>query len=321
VAHHGEILSNTRANTSVRKWYFCAVNVSLSEVNNQVAVLLNRGGSMIGRLGSTEAWVISTLWRSIGASKLSTLERKSTCIERLRIRRHAWLVAGIWPPTNSSFNSFKEEYLHALSQCDMLVMWSAPEFIPNEEEIASKFCLSAKKAPLSVLNPFRLSDEGISPWIEKLAGKHVLVVHREVDLVKQQYEKRSVLHKKFMIPNFSSLTTYRPSQTNGLVIRRKPWIDHLAQMKDELSSLTNGRKIDVAIVSAGAYGLPICAHLKTLGISSIYMGGITQMLFGIWGSRWRGKTLYERAATDAWTWPTEENRPFGYKLVERGSYW
>lgn len=45
-------------------------------------------------------------------------------------------------------------------------------------------------------------------------------------------------------------------------------------------------EFDVALMGACAYGLPLAAHVKRRGQQAIHAGGVTQLLFGIFGERW-----------------------------------
>jgi hypothetical protein len=293
----------------------------LSESGNQQLTALLAGESMlVGRMGSTEAWVVCEFGNNDVSPLLKT---QLSFIERLRIRRHAWLVAGIWPPTNRQLERFARDYVSAMQQCDVLIEWSAPEFMPMESSIASHLCKGAIRIPLKTLNLFKVVDEGEDPWIKVLEGKRVLVIHRETELIASQYLKRTELHRHFTLPNLKSLDVYQPPQTNGLSLGRRSWSRNLQQAKEELQELHNSRKFEFALVSAGAYGMPISSYLKTLGIPTVYVGGILQMYFGIWGSRWAKSEsdLYKDSATSSWVWPSESSKPRGYKLIEGGSYW
>ena len=60
-----------------------------------------------------------------------------------------------------------------------------------------------------------------------------------------------------------------------------------------------------------------------MGKSSIYVGGVLQMYFGVYGNRW----LKERSdvlrlfMNKHWTRPKEEEQPDGFKKVEGSCYW
>jgi hypothetical protein len=86
-------------------------------------------------------------------------------------------------------------------------------------------------------------------------------------------------------------------------------------MKSEMDKL----QYDVALIGAGAYGLPLAAHAKASGAVGVHLGGITQMLFGIYGARWEKQ--YRHHINDAWERPDPHKRPPGYKKVEGGCYW
>ena len=50
---------------------------------------------------------------------------------------------------------------------------------------------------------------------------------------------------------------------------------------------------DIALVSCGGYGLPICHYINNqLNKGSIYVGGILQIYFGIIGRRWLREEKY-----------------------------
>jgi len=54
---------------------------------------------------------------------------------------------------------------------------------------------------------------------------------------------------------------------------------------------------DVALVSCGAWGPLVQAFLKrSLGASSVYLGGALQLHFGIWGKRWQAPAAAAAAA-------------------------
>ena len=55
------------------------------------------------------------------------------------------------------------------------------------------------------------------------------------------------------------------------------WFDALAAMEKQMDACD----YEVAIIGAGAYGLPLAAHARDTGHVAIQMSGATQLLFGI----------------------------------------
>ena len=95
------------------------------------------------------------------------------------------------------------------------------------------------------------------------------------------------------------------------------WFDALAAMEREMDAAD----YDVAIVGAGAYGLPLAAHARDTGHAAIQMSGATQLLFGIKGKRWDSHPIIGKLYNDAWVRPDETEGITHKEKVEGGSYW
>jgi hypothetical protein len=86
-----------------------------------------------------------------------------------------------------------------------------------------------------------------------------------------------------------------------------------------------GFDFDVALLSCGGYGMPLCNFIKNdLKKSAIYVGGGLQLLFGVIGQRWlTHPTILEIIKEN----DTKFIRPSGDEIVnnngsvERGCYW
>jgi hypothetical protein len=78
---------------------------------------------------------------------------------------------------------------------------------------------------------------------------------------------------------------------------------------------------DIAIIGAGAYGLPLAFHVKSLGKKAIHMGGATQILFGIKGKRWDHHEVISKLYNEHWVRPLPSERPEHYYDIEKGCYW
>jgi hypothetical protein len=90
---------------------------------------------------------------------------------------------------------------------------------------------------------------------------------------------------------------------------------------EDLKKQMDAKAYDVVLVGAGLYSLPLVAHAVRQGKKGIHLGGATQLLFGIRGSRWDRMPEFQRLFNDAWTRPSEEERPLQFQQVERGCYW
>ena len=83
----------------------------------------------------------------------------------------------------------------------------------------------------------------------------------------------------------------------------------------------NAADFEVALIGAGAYGLPLAAYCRSLGKQAIQTSGATQILFGIKGRRWDDHPVISKLYNDAWVRPAPSETPKAQNVVEGGSYW
>ena len=80
---------------------------------------------------------------------------------------------------------------------------------------------------------------------------------------------------------------------------------------------------DIALVSAGGYGNLICSHIFKSGKSSIYVGGVLQMYFGLLGTRWLKERpdIVRLYLNKYWSRPKESEKPKNHNNIEGSCYW
>jgi len=280
---------------------------SLKLANSALTEIINSNSLFfLSRAGATETRAIE--WNSLN----SPLDH----LKSVKRRVHLWRYSGVFPPTIKQLENFQAEYSKALFDSDFHVDF-AGESVLNLLNESTKL---KQTFPLEILDPVLLASRGIKPWSMALEGKKILVVHPQPLTILKQSQNLVELHSVPVLGK-CEIKSLAPPQTNGLSISRnldwKSRLDFFNTLIDEQISV---ERPDLALVAAGAYGLPICSHLKKRGISSIYVGGALQILFGIWGNRWRGNPEYEKIATNNWI-NSSENKVFGSKFIEKGSYW
>ncbi|MCD7824193.1 MAG: hypothetical protein LUG86_09320 [Oscillospiraceae bacterium] len=114
------------------------------------------------------------------------------------------------------------------------------------------------------------------------------------------------------------LLTIKAVQTSaGVESEFSSWFDALDSMKKQIDQVD----FDVAIIGAGAYGLPLAAYCKQKGSQAIQMSGATQILFGIKGKRWDSHPFISSLYNEYWVRPNESETPPQKQKVEGGSYW
>ena len=218
--------------------------------------------------------------------------------------------AGLFPPTDQMMDRFGSRMLDDCRGIDILASW-----VPGERRLHDTYFPRGRCVSLSTLEPYLLNE----PWTEALAGKTVLLVHPFEATIRHQYAKRECLFANpRTLPAFN-LKTYKTIQSlAGNTPPFPTWIDALEHMCGEIAQID----FDIAIIGAGAYGMPLAAHIKRLGKKAVHTGGATQLLFGIRGGRWDQIPAYaERIYNEHWIHPLPDDRPTNYKTVESGPYW
>ncbi|MEL6976477.1 MAG: hypothetical protein AAGL29_13935, partial [Bacteroidota bacterium] len=134
----------------------------------------------------------------------------------------------------------------------------------------------------------------------------------------KQYEKRLELFADpHVLPEFDLEVITSVQSIAGQKTQFEDWFAALEHMKSEMDHMD----YDVAIIGCGAYGMSLGAHAKRKGKQAIHMGGATQILFGIKGSRWDNHPVISKFYNSAWVRPSKNETPEDKDKVEDGCYW
>jgi hypothetical protein len=184
----------------------------------------------------------------------------------------------------------------------------------DENLIAKEYCPQAELIPLQSIEPYYHTD----PWSVALNGKKVLVIHPFSETIKEQYKKRDKLFfNKDILPVFELKTFNAVVSFGGEKTKFETWFQALDYMCEEIRKID----FDIAIIGAGAYGLPLAEFVRQLGKKGIHMGGATQILFGIKGARWDQHDFISKLYNEYWVRPSDKEKPNGFNKVEEGCYW
>lgn len=279
--------------------------VLLQDASDRIGESISSGTAFVGRVGETELAVWRMVYESNGA------------LEDLKTRLKAKINAGIWPPTRSGLLSFSLQYESAFRRTTAVGAWGT---LRAEQEFLDGSAPTAERIPLRALDPVLLAAEGMAPWSTRLEGKRVLVVAPFADTaVRQVAKKRTMFRSDFeVLPNIEVLPLV-PPQTQGLEVGRASWSTRLRQACLAVEDVAP--KADVALLSAGSYGMPLAAHAAACGLPTVYVGGALQLLFGIEGARWSNSAAVAGIRGNGWVRLPNSKAPRGARLIERGAYW
>lgn len=280
-------------------WKYWGVPVLEAQAGNDLArQAIQRGGPFLfARCGATEMRTVAD-WQQNGGHFAD------------RTRQEIRALSGVFPTDDDTLGRFCERYVACAQSADLLALWD----VGAEREVI-RGCRGTTFAKLRALEPYYHQN----PWSSALAGKKVLVVHPFKDTILRQYARREALFPDTQIlPEFAGLTVIRAVQgLAGQETGYASWFDAL----DAMARQMDAADYEVAIIGAGAYGLPLAAHARDTGHTAIQMSGATQLLFGIKGKRWDDHPIISTLYNDAWVRPAENEGIPNREAVEGGSYW
>jgi len=219
--------------------------------------------------------------------------------------------AGFFPCREEAAERFAQRFLADLAGTDYIGVW---RFVPGEQFLIAKYCPQAVQFAAGGVEPYYFSN----PWSQALAGRRVLVVHPFAETIRAQYlRRRELFADPSVLPEFDLIGVKAVQSLLGKATGFADWFEALAWMEQAIDV----HDYDIALIGAGAYGLPLSAHVKRRGKISIQLGGALQILFGIKGRRWDNMPAVSRFYNEAWVRPSEQERIHEGHRVEGGCYW
>ena len=230
--------------------------------------------------------------------------------------------AGVFLPDGSSVVDYATMYLKAFHECDAFFDWEpqgdVAHGLQGDYEFAYHNFKRKRLWSFGVLDIFHIVNQE-KPWTHELAGKRILVVSPFAETFKRQVPHMAEFYGRDMFPG-CSFVFVKPPVTNGKNPSR-PFAKELDDFTERIRVMKDD--FDVALVSCGGYGCPIMGRIYDMGKSAIYVGGVLQMYFGVYGSRWEREReiAMKLFKNDKWIRPASEERPEGFENVEKSCYW
>ena len=232
------------------------------------------------------------------------------------MKRHAGIkFTGI-----DSVYKYAKMYMSAFHKCDKYFWWepwgNVGASIPYSLEFMTT---NFQKPKFDALALDVFNSIAREPWTLALKGKRVLIISPFAESFKEKVEVRTEIYGIDLFPD-CELSFIKPPQTQGdnpsdeFDVELRRFVDELEKIKDTF---------DVALCSCGGYGNLVCSELFDMGKSAIYIGGVLQMYFGIYGERWLKERpdIMKLYMNRHWSRPKEEEKPSGFEEVEDSCYW
>lgn len=233
--------------------------------------------------------------------------------------------AGIRISNNESLMKYSSLYLKAFENCEMFGGWESWGHYINHIQQSHDFMFqiySKKHAFWAyTLDIFHYIYN--RPFTQAMAGKRLLIVSCFEESIRTKLSIREKIYDGVdLFPN-CEFVFIRPPITNGDNPSNE-FDEELEKFYKKLDMLRN--EYDVALLSCGGYANIIANYIfENHHKSSIYIGGVLQMYFGIYGGRWLNerKDILNIYMNQYWSRPTKKETDLvsGFKNIEKGCYW
>lgn len=258
-------------------------------------------GCLIARVGETEGRATTHFLRRRIAMSQGRIPYDAALMSKLR------LLAGYFPVSNESIDELAKLYLSAVANISIYAAWT-----PHDAWLCPQHAIRIR---LIDLDPFFTERK----WTLALEGRKVCVVSPFIDTMQIQYPLRNKYFKTSVIPDMELSYVRAPMTQCETDVTDQSWQNNLHTLTDAVLRTD----AEVIIIGAGAYGLPLGSNAAKQGKVAIVLGGSTQLLFGIKGTRWENDRQYRAIFNDHWVRPSETERPPGFQNFEikGGAYW
>jgi hypothetical protein len=273
-------------------------------------------GFAAGKLGESErAWLQYPI---VLARQPDPLRKRAY---ELTLGHRSLKASGIFPTEPAFYRRWSEAYLEHVRGLDSIGV--SPRAFDMELEILRFHGLTAAVCDAKDQQPDRSSPSVEDRcYLPSFRGRHLLIVCPFAELLKERATKATfeAVWEKTGKPWFE------PASVDALEFpygfdpetqdRYGTALDQFEDLKTEIAR----RDFDVALIAAGGLGDGVAAFVKDLDKVGISLGGHLQVLFGVIGSRWRGKETWRRRYfTDAWIDMPDDYKQSAAQTIE--NYW
>ena len=215
---------------------------------------------------------------------------------------------------------YSKLYLDAFHQCDLYLDWEPwGDVVTYIQESYNFITLNFKRDRIWSFAMDVFHNIYNNPWTLSLRGKRILIISSFVESIKEKIEDREKIYGVDLFPD-CKFVFLKPPQTQGENPSRE-FVEELKDFHQQIDEVIND--FDVALVSCGGYGNLVCSYIYQQGKSAIYVGGVLQMYFGIYGERWvrERPDVLNFFMNEHWSRPKESEKPKNNQKIENNCYW
>ena len=228
--------------------------------------------------------------------------------------------AGVNMTSFESAKKYSDAYFKAFEHCELYSVWEPWGAVYRAIQLSHDYVTTTFQKEKVWAFAFDVYHYLHDPWTWALRGKRLLIISPFEDSMKEKLSKRKEIYGVDLFPE-CEFVFIKPPQTQGTQesrefdIELRDFYTRLDEVKDDF---------DVALCSCGGYGNLVCDYIYSeMNKSAIYVGGVLQMYFGIYGSRWirERQDILRIHLNEHWSRPTNDEKPKDFQKVEGSCYW
>jgi hypothetical protein len=240
------------------------------------------------------------------------------------LKYHCDYMTGVFPSTPKFLKIFAQFFLENIGDLNILGLMDGK----NEFQLMSSLQIEAKLTYFQSMEPDRSIPENLSLcYLLLFRGKKILLISPYAEFIASRAKADiydsvwQASEKKWFSPlSIEALNIpysyISASETHALY-------HDSVELYQTICTQISKLEFDIALIGAGALGMPIARYVKSLGKVGLSLGGHLQVIFGVAGGRWRNDPDWvARYLNEYWVdVPPNYHPPLSKQLSDGGAYW
>ena len=236
---------------------------------------------------------------------------------------HFQAQAGLFPAEPEFYLRYNAVYAEYLRRIDCLgLFFDVPAL---EQQIIRHYQVAAELIHYRDQEPDRSAPANEAAcYLPLFAGKRLLLIASCAHFLRQRAtpETYARVWAKTGKPWFWPATVDSLEFPYGYDVSTQQTYGDALRLLDVIQRQIAQREFDVALIAAGGLGLPLAGFVKSLGRVGLSLGGHLQVIFGVYGNRWRSRESWQqRYFNEWWVDLPAHYLPTAPVVAEDAAYW
>jgi hypothetical protein len=240
------------------------------------------------------------------------------------LRYHCDHQTGVFPTDSVNLLDFSSFFTQKVQQLDIVGLFG----VKNEARLMEQCFIQGK--PISYLStePDRsIPYDATKCYLPFFRHKKILIISPFASFLATRYQKDifESVWSKISIPWFEPTEVKSLDIPYSYVSVPQTRVDYATSHELYLSicNQLSEMDFDIALIGAGALGIPLASFVKEQGKVGLSLGGHNQVIVGVKGKRWEDDLEWqENYITSRWvSMPTDYMPTDKEKLTDGGAYW